>query len=157
MLPNSEDWPWLWIRQTAHNLDHIVQPWKLIVKEFCLWLWEARAGRLTWQLTSKMEYTLKLLPQSTLSLSPPGQGSFHLRLGVELPCLPLRRKIVRVPGISVKALFPPQNPITISNFWPEVCEQLSYNGSSPHFTFFSTKHTQGKKAGLSVVAFLLTT
>lgn len=62
---NPKEWPEL--RETAHRLDQVQWPGKLSVKGFCLWLWEARAGYLTWQLTSPME--------SSLSLSPPGLPS----------------------------------------------------------------------------------
>ena len=128
---NSKDWPWLWITSTAHSLDHIVQPWRLTVKEFCLWLWEAKARRLTWQRTSKMK--------STLSRSPAGQDSFHLLPGNSLPCLPLRREDTEITRDLSRLSFLPSTPLpSATSGLKSVDSSLNFNDStSPHFTLFS--------------------
>ena len=81
--------------------------------------------------------------ESSLSLSPRGQCSFHLCLGIELPSLSLGREGSEIVGHFCQGSLssPAPFPSATSGLQSVNSSPLNFNDSvSPHFTLLSTKY-----------------
>lgn len=81
--------------------------------------------------------------ESSLSLSPRGQCTFHLCLGIELPSLSLGREGSEIMGHFCQGSLssPAPFPSATSGLQSVNSSPLNFNDSvSPHFTLLSTKY-----------------